>query len=41
MSAELISGKDMAASIREEIKERVAGLEDYSLTCVSLLTTCT
>ena len=28
MSAEVISGKDMAAAIREEIKERVAGLKE-------------
>ena len=32
MSAELISGKDMAASIREEVKERVTGLKESGLT---------
>ncbi len=32
MSAEVISGKDMAASIREEVKERVAGLKESGLT---------
>ena len=32
MSAELISGKEMAVSIREEIKERVTGLEEDGLT---------
>ncbi len=32
MSAEVISGKDMAVAIREEIKERVAGLKESGLT---------
>ena len=32
MSTELISGKEMAASIREEIKERVTGLKEDGLT---------
>jgi len=32
MSAELISGKDMAASIREEVKERLVGLKEFGLT---------
>jgi methylenetetrahydrofolate dehydrogenase (NADP+)/methenyltetrahydrofolate cyclohydrolase len=32
MSAELISGKEMAVSIREEIKERVTGLREDGLT---------
>jgi len=32
MSAELISGKQMAVSIREEIKERVTGLKEDGLT---------
>ena len=32
MSAELISGKEMAVSIREEIKERVTGLKEDGLT---------
>ena len=32
MSAELLSGKDMAASIREEVKERVVGLKEFGLT---------
>ena len=32
MSAEVISGKDMAASICEEVKERVAGLKESGLT---------
>jgi methylenetetrahydrofolate dehydrogenase (NADP+)/methenyltetrahydrofolate cyclohydrolase len=32
MPAEVISGKDMAASIREEVKERVAGLKEAGLT---------
>ena len=32
MSAEVISGKDMAASIREEVKERVASLKESGLT---------
>ena len=32
MSAELISGKDMAALIREEVKERVTGLKESGLT---------
>ena len=32
MSAELISGKEMAVSIREEIKERVTGLKENGLT---------
>ena len=32
MSAEIISGKDMAAAIREEVKERVAGLKESGLT---------
>jgi methylenetetrahydrofolate dehydrogenase (NADP+)/methenyltetrahydrofolate cyclohydrolase len=32
MAAEVISGKDMAASIREEIKERVASLKESGLT---------
>ena len=32
MSAELISGKDMAALIREEVKERVTGLNESGLT---------
>ena len=32
MSAEVISGKDMAASIREEVKERVASLKETGLT---------
>ena len=32
MSAEVISGKDMAAEIRAEVKERVAGLKESGLT---------
>jgi methylenetetrahydrofolate dehydrogenase (NADP+)/methenyltetrahydrofolate cyclohydrolase len=32
MSAEVISGKDMAAAIRAEVKERVAGLKESGLT---------
>ena len=32
MSAEVISGKDMAASIREEVKERIATLKESGLT---------
>ena len=32
MSAEVISGKDMAASIREEVKERVTSLKESGLT---------
>ena len=32
MSAEVISGKDMAAVIREEVKERVTGLKESGLT---------
>ncbi len=32
MSAEVISGKDMAASIREEVKERIASLKESGLT---------
>ena len=32
MSAEIISGKEIAASIRAELKERVAGLEESGLT---------
>ena len=32
MSAEVISGKDMAAAIRAEVKERVAGLKESALT---------
>ena len=32
MSTELISGKEMAVSIREEIKERVTGLKEDGLT---------
>ena len=32
MTAEVISGKDMAASIREEVKERIASLKESGLT---------
>ena len=32
MSAEVISGKDLAAAIREEVKERVTGLKESGLT---------
>lgn len=32
MSAEVLSGKDMAASIREEVKERIATLKESGLT---------
>ena len=32
MSAEVISGRDMAASIREEVKERIATLKESGLT---------